>query len=358
MREGEVRISGGCAIASIFHADRRRENAARIVEMMAKMHDRSNGLGAGYVGYGIYPQYKDAYALHIMYDHADAVHECEQYLNDHMTMQHEETIPTEMTKSIHDEPLLKRYFIHVEAKNADQEKDAVAAAMFKINTRIPGAYVFSCGRNMGVFKGVGYPEDIAAFYRLNQYEAHTWIAHGRYPTNTPGWWAGAHPFSMLDFALVHNGEISSYDTNRRYIEMHGYPCSLLTDTEVITYILDFLMRKRKMSFAESVSIIAAPFWDEIEMMDASDKAYHAMLRRNFTSLLINGPFSIILGSEKGIMACNDRLKLRNLIIGRKDHTIYMASEECAIRAVTSDLDELFALDGGVGFEADYEEVSV
>ena len=32
-------------------------------------------------------------------------------------------------------------------------------------------------------------------------------------------------------AVVHNGEISSYDANRRCMEMYGYDCSLLTDTE-------------------------------------------------------------------------------------------------------------------------------
>ena len=39
-------------------------------------------------------------------------------------------------------------------------------------------------------------------------------------------------------------EISSYDANRRYIEMFGYQCTLLTDTEVITYIIDYLLRKK------------------------------------------------------------------------------------------------------------------
>ena len=67
-----------------------------------------------------------------------------------------------------------------------------------------------------------------------EYEGYSWTAHGRYPTNTPGWWGGAHPFTLLDYSIVHNGEISSYDANRRFIEMFGYKCNLQTDTEVIT----------------------------------------------------------------------------------------------------------------------------
>ena len=98
---------------------------------------------------------------------------------------------------------------------------------------------------MGVFKAVGYPEDVGKFYRLEEYAGYAWTAHGRYPTNTPGWWGGAHPFALLDYTIVHNGEISSYDANRRYIEMYGYKCNLLTDTEVITYIIDFLTTENR-----------------------------------------------------------------------------------------------------------------
>ncbi len=79
---------------------------------------------------------------------------------------------------------------------------------------------------MGVFKAVGYPEDVGEFYRLDDYEGYSWTVHGRYPTNTPpGWWGGgAHPFSLLDYSVVHNGgEISSYDANRRFIEMFATP---------------------------------------------------------------------------------------------------------------------------------------
>ena len=88
---------------------------------------------------------------------------------------------------------------------------------------------------MGVFKGVGYPEDIGRFYRLEEYQGYCFTAHGRYPTNTPGWWGGAHPFALLDYSVVHNGEISSYDANRRSIEMYGYTCTLQTDTEAVSY---------------------------------------------------------------------------------------------------------------------------
>ena len=244
LREGTVRIPAGCAISGIFHRDGTRENGARIIQSIAVMHDRSNGLGGGFAGYGIYPEYKDYYALHVFFDTQEARTQCEAFLDRHFDIVNLSKIPTRRHPRIVDEPMIWRYFVaplHVklEASQLD-EREYVARCVIRVNDQIDGAYIFSSGKNMGVFKAVGYPEDVGAFYRLEEYEAYCWTCHGRYPTNTPGWWGGAHPFSLLDTTVVHNGEISSYDANRRAIEMFGYKCNLLTDTEVITYIVDYL----------------------------------------------------------------------------------------------------------------------
>ncbi len=68
LKEGQVRIPSGCAISGIFSRDGKMLNGESIVRSIATMHDRSNGLGGGFAGYGIYPQYKDLYAFHIFYD--------------------------------------------------------------------------------------------------------------------------------------------------------------------------------------------------------------------------------------------------------------------------------------------------
>ncbi len=199
---------------------------------------------------------------------------------------------------------------------------------------------------MGDFKAVGFPEDVGDFYRLEEYSGYMWTAHGRYPTNTPGWWGGAHPFALLDNTIVHNGEISSYDANRRFVEMFGYKCTLLTDTEVITYIIDFLTRKKGLSLENTAAIIAPPFWDEIDRMPEKDKERYYVLRNTFASLLITGPFSIILGYSGGLMALNDRLKLRSMVVGEKDDMVYIASEECANRSIAPEHDKIWSPKGG------------
>jgi glutamate synthase domain-containing protein 1 len=57
------------------------------------------------------------------------------------------------------------------------------------------------------------------------------------------------------------------------------------------------------------------------------------IRLAYGSALLNGPFSIIVGFEGGIMGLNDRVKLRPLVAGRQGDNVYLASEECAIREV-------------------------
>ena len=66
----------------------------------------------------------------------------------------------------------------------------------------------------------------------------------------------------------------------------------------------------------------------------------------FSSLLVTGPFSIILGFTGGLMALNDRLKLRSLVVAEKDDKVLIASEEAAIRAMEPDAENLFAPAGG------------
>ena len=350
-REGQVRIPSGCAIAAVISREGHRMSGEGIMRAMKPMHDRSNGLGGGFAGYGIYPEYKDFYALHLFFDSRATRKSCEAYLKEYFEIIHSEVIPTRKIPEITDEPIIWRYFVDplksMLASLQLDEKEFVVRAVMKINTEMPGAYVFSSGKNMGTFKAVGFPEDVGRFYRLEEYEGYAWTAHGRYPTNTPGWWGGAHPFTLLDFSVVHNGEISSYDANRRFIEMFGYHCTLQTDTEVIIYIMDYLVRVQKLSLSEAANVIAAPFWSTIEReKDPEVRKRLSYLRNVFPSLLITGPFSIITGFTGGLMALNDRLKLRSMVVGEKEDRVYFASEEAAIRVMDPEAENIWAPEGG------------
>ena len=351
--EGQVRIPSGCAISAVISRDGKKMTGEGIMKSMIPMHDRSNGLGGGFAAYGIYPEYKDFYAFHIFYTDSAVREECEKLLRERFEIVKDEWIPIKKIPEITDVPLIRRYFLaplaSVLSRLQLDEKEYVARTVMYINTNLRGAYVFSSGKNMGAFKAVGFPEDVGRFYRLDEYEAYSWTAHGRYPTNTPGWWGGAHPFALLEYSVVHNGEISSYDANRRFIEMFGYKCTLQTDTEVITYIADYLLRRQRLTLEEAASVIAAPFWSTISAVGEKDPERAkrlAYLRTVFPSLLITGPFSIVLGFEGGLMALNDRLKLRSMVTAEKDDKVFIASEEAAIRTMEPDAENIYAPAGG------------
>ena len=340
-KEGEIRIPAGCAIAAIFSKDGHLISGERIITSIRMMHERSNGLGGGFVGYDIYPDFKDDYAVHMFFDDLEAKISFETELFTKFKVMKYEEIPTKKNDGVTNAPLIWRYFVlPLQNQTLKEEENFMVDTMLEINEKMKGAYCFSMGKNMGVFKGVGYPENIGDFFMLESYQATCWIAHGRYPTNTPGWWGGAHPFSLLDVALVHNGEISSYDTNRKMLEMVGYKCSLQTDTEAIAYMIDDLTRHHGFRLKECGDILAAPFWSEIDQMDDEKKAYYTYLRKNFADYLITGPFSIIVGFKNGIMALNDRCKLRSMVMGENESTLYLASEESAIRVLKDQVDKI------------------
>ncbi len=361
LREGDVRIPSGCAIAGIIDRSGCRHDGTDILTSIALMHDRGNGLGGGFAAYGIYPEYAELYALHIMYESHEARAETEAYLDRYFMSEKQERIPTDAVASIQSAPDIWRYFVapHPMRLNMSglDELEYTMRHVFHINGHIDGAFVASSGKNMGAFKGVGYPEDIGAFYRIQDYEAWAWTAHGRFPTNTPGWWGGAHPFTLLNWSVVHNGEISSYDANRRYVEQFGYDCRLQTDTEVITYLFDFLVRRHGFSQKMAAHIMTASSWDEIDSLGPDEAAFETALRATYSSALVNGPFSVIVGSDEGLLALNDRLKLRALMVAEKGSMTYLASEQAAIEVVCPDAENVRSIEGGVPFVVQLDEVA-
>ena len=111
--------------------------------------------------------------------------------------------------------------------------------------------------------------------------------------------------------------------------------------------MDYLIRVQGLTLGEAASVIAAPFWSTIEQKtDLIDKEKHLFLRTVFSNLLVTGPFSIVLGFNGGLMALNDRLKLRSMVVGEKDDKVFIASEEAAIRTMEPNAENIWAPAGG------------
>lgn len=266
MDERKFKIPSGCGISGILSKKGEPFKGEKIIVSICNMIERGNGLGSGFAGYGIYNEFKENWCFHLMYNDDRAKEFVDEYLEKNFEILNSEPIPSNKNVNLPFKPLLWRYFLGVKEENLEafSEEDIIINSIMFINKNIDGAFVFSSGKNMGIFKGVGNPDEIADFYRIYDYSGYLWIAHNRFPTNTVGWWGGAHPFGILNWSVVHNGEISSYGINKRYLENFGYYCTLFTDTEVITYLFDLLFRKHKIDLETIGNIIAAPFWFQIE----------------------------------------------------------------------------------------------
>lgn len=344
----DEKVIDACSIFGMMDTSGARFRGDKITRAIGNMHDRGNGLGGGLAVYGLYPQYRNQYAFHIMYLSREGKSEVEAFLRKAFHVVASEEVPTRPVAAIVNPPLVWRYFLDVNPAlcNDTSPDDYVVNRLMEINTQLHDAFVFSSGKDMAVFKGVGYPEEIAEFFCLEQYEGYLWTAHGRFPTNTPGWWGGAHPFNILDWTVVHNGEISSYGTNRRYLEQFGYSCCLQTDTEVIAYAVDLLIRKHGLPVEVAAKVFAPPFWNDIGRRPLEEQALLIALRQAYGSLLLNGPFSVIIAHHGEMIGLTDRIRLRPMIVGEKGSVLFLSSEESAIRLVCPEVDRTWIPVGG------------
>ena len=70
------------------------------------------------------------------------------------------------------------------------------------------------------------------------------------------------------------------------------------------------------------------------------------LRAVYGPGMLNGPFAIVLGFNGGMVALNDRIKLRPLVAARKGTPLMVASEESAIRTMLPEPDTVWAPKAG------------
>lgn len=334
-----------CGIIGVIDRDRQLMDGSGIKKALSLMDERGSGEGAGYVAYGIYPEFKNEYALHVFFDNirenkpaVDAI------LEQWGTIKHSEQIPTYEQPNIRKVHIPWRYFFRPDPtlmpRSPTPEEDIITHIVMKVNTAKNGALIFSSGKNLGVFKASGWPEEVADFYGIQNYKGYIWLGHNRYPTNTPGWWGGAHPFNLLNWSVVHNGEITSYGTNQRYIESFGYKCTMYTDTEVVAYLIDLLVRKHQLPTKLAVQALAPPFWDEIDQMPEKERALNLALRLTYGPAMMNGPFAIVVANPDFIVGFTDRIKLRPLVTGDLGARLYISSEEAAIRRMEPDAENI------------------
>lgn len=344
-KPGGERDTGACGISALFNMDLKPVGGKNVMDMICVMRERENGQGAGFSAYGIFPKHKDEYCLQLILedlpDCGPTKERVEEFLKEHADIVKDERVSTKKNV-FRDRPDIWRFFVNPNGKHGDSPDDQMKDIMMCINDSVAGAFCMSGGKDMAVFKGVGWSSEIAEFYKIEDLKAYMWSFHSRFPTNTPGWWGGAHPFSILGHSIVHNGEITSYGTNVGYLKELGYLCRLMTDTEPLIYIFDYIVRKSgyppEIALQMATMAMAPPYWRDIDRMPPLLKKWAKSIRIIHRWALANGPFSIVITTdypEPTMIGHSDRKKLRPLIaaLSEDKSTFYLSSELNSIHEI-------------------------
>ncbi len=128
--------------------------------------------------------------------------------------------------------------------------------------------------------------------------------------------------------------------------MFGYHCTMHTDTEVIAYAVDLLMRRHGLPVEVVADVLAAPLWEEVNRQPPAQRHLSTTLRQVYGSLLLNGPFTVIIARHGEMIGLTDRIRLRPLIAASQGDVLFLSSEESAIRLVSPQLDRVWTPVGG------------
>jgi len=115
----------------------------------------------------------------------------------------------------------------------------------------------------------------------------------------------------------------------------------------MAYAADLLLRRHHLTPEQAAAVLAAPLWDAIDRMPAQERAVRRALRQTYGSLLMNGPFTVILARTGEMIGLSDRVRLRPMVAATRGSLLYVASELSAICAVEPVLDQIAMPDGGV-----------
>ena len=99
-----------CSIFGMMNLEGKRFSSRDPIRAIANMHDRGNGLGGGIAVYGIYPQFKDYYAFHIMYLSKEAKEKTDKTLATNFNIIYDEEMQTRPA-NVRDPPMVWRYFV-------------------------------------------------------------------------------------------------------------------------------------------------------------------------------------------------------------------------------------------------------
>ena len=204
------------------------------------------------------------------------------------------------------------------------------------------AFVLSHGKDMMVLKIVGWGDQVIRYYKLEDFAAHVWIGHHRYPTKGKVWHpGGAHPFIGLHEALVHNGDFSNYHAISEYLAQRNIYPLFLTDTEVAVYLFDLWRRVYGYPMEYLIEAMAPTTERDFYMLPEEKRRIYREIQTTHIHGSPDGPWFFIVGrSENGgellhLLGITDTSMLRPQVFALQDGEVkigLIASERQAIDA--------------------------
>jgi len=171
---------------------------------------------------------------------------------------------------------------------------------------IEGVEILSIGNSLELIKDLGDAAVVSGQYGLNSFNGTHGIGHTRMATESDvdirsahTYWA--YPFS--DVAVVHNGQLTNYWTNRRALERKGHRFSSNCDSELIAvYIADRMNQG-----------------DDLETAMKNSVEY------------LDGVFTYLVATKDELGMAKDVMAAKPMVVYEGDDMIALASEEVAIR---------------------------
>jgi len=171
---------------------------------------------------------------------------------------------------------------------------------------IEGVEILSIGNSLELIKDLGDAAVVSGQYGLDDFNGTHGIGHTRMATESDVDIRSAHPYwayPFSDVAVVHNGQLTNYWTNRRALERKGHRFSSNCDSELIAdYIADRMNQRDDLETAMK---------DSVEYLD--------------------GLFTYLVATKDELGMAKDVMAAKPMVVYEGDDMIALASEEVAIR---------------------------
>lgn len=379
-RDKKSAEEGGCGVTGFIASI--PVSGRHIYEPSVQMHNRGNGKGGGIAAVGLSADdlgvtpdiLKSHYILQVAVLDPAAQHDVEAtYVEPYMDIHKAEKLPTvddyrDVEGLEIKPPDVMRYVVRVNEKTLDRfmsenklsdldprkvEDEFIYQNSIRLNQQFYAslgeqqAFVLSQGRNLMILKIVGYAEKVIKYYLLDDFKAHGWIAHQRYPTKGRVWHpGGAHPFSGLNEALVHNGDFANYHSVSEYLKQHNIFPQFLTDTEVAALLFDLLNRTFDYPMEYIIEAMAPTTEHDFDLLPPEKQHIYRHIQSSHMHGSPDGPWFFIIARNNPerdflqLIGITDTSMLRPQVFALQDGEVQIGlicSEKQAIDATLESL---------------------